>query len=210
MLDDMTTTQASAATAISEDALNALFREARTHNGWAGQGVDDEQLRRLYDLMKWGPTSMNCSPARIIFLRSDAARERLKPHLSPGNVEKTMSAPVTAIIGTDYKFYEYLPRLFPHSPTAKSVFSDAADSRHAELTAFRNATLQGGYFIVAARAIGLDCGPMSGFDAEAVDREFWSGTSVRTNFICNLGHGDHSKLFGRLPRLEFDEVCRVV
>lgn len=206
----MMMTQANAAIPISEDGLDALFREARTHNGWTGRAVDDEQLRRLYDLMKWGPTSMNCSPARIIFLRSEAARERLKPHLSPGNIEKTMSAPVTAIIGTDYRFYEHLPRLFPHSPSARAIFSDAADSHHAELTAFRNGTLQGGYFIIAARAIGLDCGPMSGFEAEGVDREFWSGTSVKTNFICNLGYGDHGKLFGRLPRLEFDEACRVM
>lgn len=206
----MTILETNLTTLISDEALNVLFRDARTHNGWTERPVSDEQLHRLYELMKWGPTSMNCSPVRIIFLRSEAARLRIEPHLSPGNVEKTMSAPIIAIIGTDNKFYEYLPRLFPHSPALKNFFSKASNSSHAELTAFRNCTLQGGYFLMAARAIGLDCGPMSGFDAQALDREFWAGSNIHTNFICNLGYGDRSKLFPRLPRLEFDEVCSVL
>lgn len=196
--------------ATSDATLQLLFREARTHNGWTSEGVSEEQLRLLYETMRWGPTSMNCSPMRIIFLCSDAARLRLKPYLSPGNIEKTMSAPVTAIIGTDYLFYEHLPRLFPHSPTMKEQFTHAADKSSAEATAFRNCSLQAGYFIIAARAIGLDCGPMSGFDSIAVDKEFWKGTQVRTNFLCNLGQGDHHKLFDRLPRFNFDEVCHVI
>lgn len=204
------TTDAGLHPPIPQSALDSLFSDARTHNGWTAQSVGDEQLRLLYDLMKWGPTSMNCAPARIIFLRTDAARQRLKPCLSPGNVNKTLTAPITAIIGTDYEFYEHLPRLFPHSSGLRDMFAQAHDKTPTELTAFRNCSLQGGYFIMAARAIGLDCGPMSGFDADALDKEFWAGTRVRTNFLCNLGQGDRTKLFGRLPRFEFDEVCRLL
>ena len=183
-----------------------LFDRARTQNGFTSEPVADEQLRRIYDLMKWGPTSANSSPSRIVFVRSPAAKERLLRCVSPGNLEKTRAAPVTAIIGTDFAFYEKLPFLFPHTD-AKSWF--VGKKEFADTTAFRNATLQGGYFIIAARAVGLDCGPMSGFDNAKMDEEFWAGTSVRTNFICNLGHGDPSKVFARSPRLPFDEACRI-
>ena len=187
--------------------LDTLFRSARSHNGWTPQPVNDDMLRQIYELVKWGPTSANCSPARIIFVRTEQGRERLRPYLSEGNVHKTMTAPVTAIIGYDTQFHQHLPRLFPHNPGIKNAFEDA---RHAETTAFRNGTLQGGYFILAARALGLDCGPMSGFDAPALDREFWAGTAVKTNFLCNLGYGDPSKLFARHPRFEFEEVCQLL
>lgn len=187
--------------------LDTLFRSARSHNGWTSQLVSDDMLRQIYELVKWGPTSANCSPARIIFVRTEQGRERLRPYLSEGNVHKTMTAPVTAIIGYDTQFHQHLPRLFPHNPGIKNAFEDA---RHAETTAFRNGTLQGGYFILAARALGLDCGPMSGFDAPALDRDFWAGTAVKTNFLCNLGYGDSSKLFARHPRFEFEEVCQLL
>jgi 3-hydroxypropanoate dehydrogenase len=183
-----------------------LFDNARTQNGFTSEPVADEQLRRIYDLMKWGPTSANSSPARIIFVRSPAAKERLLACVAPGNVEKTRAAPVTAILGIDYAFYEKLPFLFPHVD-ARSWFVDKKE--FADITAFRNASLQGGYFILAARAIGLDCGPMSGFDNARMDEAFWAGTTVRTNFICNLGRGDPSKVLGRNPRLSFEEACRI-
>ncbi|HSC61991.1 MAG TPA: malonic semialdehyde reductase [Caldimonas sp.] len=183
-----------------------LFDHARTHNGFSAEPVSDDQLRRIYELMKWGPTSANSSPARIVFVRSPAAKQRLLGCVSPGNVEKTRAAPVTAIIGMDLAFYDKLPKLFPHVD-ARSWF--VGKQAHIETTAFRNATLQGGYFIIAARAVGLDCGPMSGFDNARIDAEFWAGTTVRTNFICNLGHGDPSKLFARSPRLPFAEACRI-
>jgi 3-hydroxypropanoate dehydrogenase len=186
--------------------IEQLFDQARTHNGFTAEPVSDDQLRRIYDLMKWGPTSANCSPARILFIRSPAAKERLLGCVSPGNIDKTRAAPVTAIIGTDFVFYEKLPFLFPHAD-AKSWF--VGKKEFADTTAFRNSSLQGGYFIIAARAVGLDCGPMSGFDHAKIDEEFWAGTTVRTNFICNLGHGDPSKLFARSPRLPFDEACRM-
>ena len=183
-----------------------LFDHARTHNGFTPEPVGDEQLRRIYDLMKWGPTSANSSPTRIVFVRSPAAKQRLLGCVSAGNVEKTRAAPVTAILGMDMAFYEKLPFLFPHAD-AKSWF--VGKKEHSDTTAFRNASLQGGYFIVAARAVGLDCGPMSGFDHARIDAAFWAGTAIRTNFICNLGHGDASKLFARSPRLAFDEACRI-
>ena len=185
-----------------------LFLEGRTHNVWLDKPVTDDQLRRLYDLMKMGPTSTNSSPARILFLRSPAAKERLRPTLWPTNVEKTMAAPVTAIIGYDLRFYEALPRLFPHKPEAANWF--AGKPAHIEETAFRNSAIQGAYLILAARAVGLDCGPMSGFDNAKVDAEFFPDGRVKSNFICNLGHGDRSKLFPRNPRLAFDEACRVL
>lgn len=194
---------------LPDAALDALFRQARSHNGWRPLPVGDDQLRQLYELVKWGPTSANCSPMRIVFVRSEVARERLRPLLSPGNVEKTMSAPVTAIIGHDLAFHRELARLFPHSPGIRDSFTGADKAAHAESTAFRNGSLQAGYFILAARALGLDCGPMSGFDAQAVDQAFWGGTAVRTNLLCNLGHGDPAKLFDRHPRLAFDEACRL-
>jgi len=183
-----------------------LFENARTQNGFTSEPVSDEQLRRIYDLMKWGPTSANSSPARIVFVRSPEAKAKLLACVSPGNVEKTRSAPVTAIIGTDYAFYEKLPVLFPHAD-ARSWF--VGKKEFADTTAFRNATLQGAYLIIAARALGLDCGPMSGFDGALMDAAFWAGTTVRTNFICNLGRGDPTKVFARSPRLPFEEACRI-
>lgn len=192
---------------LDDTALDQLFRTARTHNGWLPKPVTDDELRALYDLMKWAPTSANCSPARIVFVRSREGKERLRPALSPGNLEKTMAAPVTAIIGYDLAFYEKLPQLFPHTD-ARAWF--AGKPAVIETTAFRNGSLQGAYLILAARALGLDCGPMSGFDNAIVDAEFFAGTSIRSNFLCNLGHGDPAKLFGRSPRLAFDEACRIV
>jgi nitroreductase len=184
-----------------------LFDDARTHNGFTAEPVSELQLRRIYDLMKWAPTSANSSPARIVFVTSPEAKAKLLECVSPGNVEKTRSAPVTAILGIDMAFHDKLPQLFPHAD-ARSWF--VGKPAHIETTAFRNASLQGGYFILAARAVGLDCGPMSGFDHAKMDAAFWSGTSVKTNFICNLGHGDRSKLFARSPRLSFEEACRIV
>jgi 3-hydroxypropanoate dehydrogenase len=195
---------------VPEESLDVLFRNARTHNGWLDTPVADESLRQIYDLMKWGPTSANTTPARILFLRAPEAKKRLLPALSPNNVEKTMAAPVTAIIAYDTKFYEFLPRLFPHNQDAKNWF--ASSPQLAETTGFRNGSIQGGYFIIAARAVGLDCGPMSGFDNAKVDAEFFTGAfaSVKSNFLCNLGHGDPSKLLPRSPRLEFDEACHLL
>jgi len=193
---------------LSSEHLGTLFHQARTHNAWHPQPVSDDLLRQIYDLMKWGPTSANSLPARFVFLRTKEAKERLRPALSPLNVDKTMQAPVTVILAYDLKFYEHLPRLFPMKPDMKNMFSSSAQL--AEITAFRNGSLQGGYFILAARALGLDCGPMSGFDNAKVDAEFFPSTSVKSNFLCNLGFGDHSKLFPRSPRLEFEEVCELL
>jgi 3-hydroxypropanoate dehydrogenase len=195
---------------VPDDALDILFRKARTHNGWLDKPVSDESLKQLYDLMKWGPTSANCSPARILFLRTPEAKKRLLPALSPQNSDKTMAAPVTAIIGYDTKFYDHLPRLFPHNADARSWFANSP--QFAEVSGFRNGTLQGGYLILAARSVGLDCGPMSGFDNAKVDAEFFTGPleNVKSNFLCNLGHGDPSKLFPRSPRFDFNEVCKLL
>jgi len=192
---------------ITESALDQLFRDARTHNGWTGAPVGEDLLRQLWDLVKMAPTSANCSPARLVFVTSDAAKEKLKPCLMDGNVAKTMAAPVTAIIGQDMEFYEKLPDLFPHTD-ARSWFA-GNDDLIAE-TAFRNSTLQGGYLIMAARALGLDCGPMSGFDTAKVDAAFFAGTKVTANFLCNIGYGTTEDLFPRSPRLDFDDACRVV
>ena len=183
-----------------------LFDNARTHNGFTAAPVSEAKLRQLYDLMKWAPTSANTSPARIVFVTSPEARAKLLECVSPGNVEKTRSAPVTAIIGMDMAFYEKLPVLFPHAD-ARSWF--VGKKEFADTAAFRNSSIQGGYFILAARAVGLDCGPMSGFDHEKMDAAFWAGTPIKTNFICNLGHGDATKLFSRSPRLSFEEACRI-
>ncbi|QXM24585.1 malonic semialdehyde reductase [Elioraea tepida] len=193
---------------LPDAALDTLFRTARTANGWTGEPVPPETLVALYDLVKWGPTSANMQPLRVKFLVTTAAKERLRPHLSPGNVEKTMAAPVVAVLGQDLAFYEHLPRLFPHNPSARSWFEGKPELIRE--SALRNASLQGGYFILAARALGLDAGPMSGFDSEGVDREFWQGTSVKTNFLCNLGHADPSKTFPRSPRFDFTEVCELL
>lgn len=193
---------------ISRDALKQLFLDARTHNAWTGKDVPDSLLRELVDIAKMGPTSANCSPARILFVKSPAAKKRLEPFLMEGNREKTMSAPVCAIIGHDLEFYEHLDKLFPHDLSARSWFE--GDAEKISETAFRNGTLQGAYFILAARALGLDTGPMSGFDNAAVDREFFSGTQVKSNFLCSLGYGDPGGLFPRSPRFDFDEIARIL
>ncbi len=186
--------------------LDQLFRNARTHNSLIGE-VPDALWHELVDLLKLGPTSANCSPARLLFVKSREAKERLKPHLSEGNRDKTMKAPVCTIIGYDLDFYLYLPNLFPHT-NARSWFE--GDEPKIFDTAFRNGTLQGAYLIMAARALGLDTGPMSGFDNAGVDREFFAGTNIKSNFLCNLGHGDGEKLFARSPRFSFDEMAKII
>ena len=183
-----------------------LFTDARTQNGWLDTPVPDETLHQLYELLKWGPTSANCSPARIVFVRSAEARATLAACMAPSNAPKVQQAPVTAVIGMDMAFYEKLPQLFPHAD-AKSWF--VGNQPMIDATAFRNSSLQGAYLIMAARALGLGCGPMSGFDAAKVDAAFWAGTTVKTNFVCSLGHGDPAKVFARSPRLAFDEACRL-
>jgi 3-hydroxypropanoate dehydrogenase len=199
---------------LSKQGLDLLFRDARSQNGWLDKAVDDDTLRAIYDLVRWGPTSTNGCPARIVFLRSAEAKARLLPALAAGNVEKTLQAPVTAIIGYDADFHEQLPRLFPHNPGMRDWY--AAQPQLIDAAALRNSSLQGGYFILAARALGLDCGPMSGFDHERVDAEFFAsstnfpGQQVKTNFLCNLGYGDPSKLFPRSPRLSFEESCALL
>lgn len=193
---------------LSDASLDQIFRNARTHSAWRDQDVSDVLLEAVYDLAKMGPTSANCSPMRVVYVRSPEAKARLKPALSEGNMAKTMAAPATAIIAYDLEFYERLPKLFPHTD-ARSWFVGRSPD-HLRDTAFRNGSLQGAYFIIAARALGLDCGPMSGFDNEAVDREFFPDGKVKSNFLCNLGHGDASQLFARSPRLEFDEACQIL
>lgn len=190
---------------LDEQGMDLLFRRARTHRAWLDRPVSEATLRQLYELMRWGPTSANSCPARIIFLRSAEAKARLLPALSPGNVEKTRAAPVTAIIAYDLRFYDQLPRLFPHNPNVRQTFVDAPEL--AEATARRNSSLQGAYLILAARAVGLDCGPMSGFDNGKVDEEFFAQGHLRSNFLCNLGYGDSTRLAARGPRLEFEEAC---
>jgi len=194
-------------TPVSDDALNQIFREARTHRAWLPQPVPLDLLRRAYELAAFGPTSSNTTPARYVFLTTREAKERLRPALSPGNVEKTMSAPVTVIIAYDTEFYEKLSKLLPQAD-ARSWF--AGKPALIEETAFRNGSLEGGYFILAARALGLDCGPMSGFDPDKVNAEFFPDGKWKANFLCNLGYGDASKLFPRNPRLPFEEACVVL
>jgi 3-hydroxypropanoate dehydrogenase len=189
-------------------ALDTLFREARTHNKFTDEPVSDDTLREVYDILKWGPTSANTSPARFLFLRTREAKERLAPALSSGNLDKTMAAPVTVIVAYDPKFYEHLPRLFPHNLDARSWFT--SNEALAATTAFRNGTLQGAYLIMAARAVGLDTGPMSGFDNDMVDEVFLRGYGWRSNFLVNLGHGDPAGVFPRSPRLDFDDACRLL
>lgn len=191
---------------LDDRALDLVFREARTFRHWQKREIGDEELRALYDLARLAPTSANCSPARIVFVRSAEAKARLRPCLAPGNVEHTMAAPVTAIIGHDLSFFEFLPRLYRQAD-ARAWF--AGDPKAAEITAFRNGSMQGAYLILAARALGLDCGPMSGFDNAMVDAAFFPGGRVRSNFLCNLGHGDRTTLDARNARLEFDEACAV-
>jgi 3-hydroxypropanoate dehydrogenase len=203
-------------TPLSDKALDVLYRNARTHNVWLDKPVGDDVLRQLYDLMKYGPTSANMFPARILFLRTPEAKQRLLPALSPMNADKTMKAPATAIIAYDLRFFEQTPKLFPHNPAIREVFAKSREL--AETTAFRNGSLQGAYLILAARSLGLDCGPMSGFDNAKVDAEFFSPAAgnpptfieVKSNFLCNLGYGDSSQLFPRNPRLAFEEACRLL
>jgi 3-hydroxypropanoate dehydrogenase len=192
---------------VSEDALEQIFTKARTHSYWLPEPVSDEILHQVYDLMKFGPTSANCCPARVVFVKSKEAKEKLLPCMAAGNVEKTKTAPVTAIIAQDMEFYEKLPKLYPHAD-ARSWF--AGNKPLIESTAFRNSSLQGAYFMIAARSLGLDCGPMSGFDNAKVDAAFFQGTSWKSNFVCNLGHGDATKLHPRSPRLDFNEACKVL
>jgi 3-hydroxypropanoate dehydrogenase len=209
-------------TVLSDESLDQLFREARTHSVWLERPVTDDTLRQLYELAKWGPTSANTSPGRIVFVRTPEGKQRLLPALAPGNVQKVMTAPVTAIIAYDLKFYEKLPQLFPHNPRMGDQFARSPEL--IEITARRNSTLQGAYLIMAARAVGLDCGPMSGFDNSKVDEEFFGAGQpcegceeeffpeghVKSNFLCNLGYGDPSKLFPRSPRLTFAEACSLL
>lgn len=194
---------------LDQTALDTLYFDARTHSFWLDQPVPDALLLRAYEIARMAPTSANCSPMRVVFVRSRAAKEKLLPALMEGNREKTLAAPVTAIIGHDSEFYEHLPRLFPHAD-ARSWFAGPDNAAVAATTAFRNGTLQGAYFLLAARAVGLDCGPMSGFDNAAVDLAFFPGGRVKSNFLCNLGFGDPARLFPRSPRFEFDEVCSIV
>ena len=203
-------------------ALDQLFRNARTHSAWLDRPVSDDTLREIYDIAKWGPTSANTSPARFVFIRTREGKERLRPALAPGNVEKTMAAPVTVIIAYDLLFHEKLPKLFPHSKSMRNLY--ATNPQLVEMTAIRNSTLQGAYLMIAARAVGLDCGPMSGFDNAKVDEEFFGAGKectgceqeffpvghVRSNFLCNLGYGDASKLRPRNVRLDFDEACTLL
>jgi 3-hydroxypropanoate dehydrogenase len=183
-----------------------LFTEARTHNGYLPGPVSEQTLRQLYELLKWGPTSANCSPARFVFVTSAPARDKLLACVSPGNAQKVREAPVTVVIGMDLAFPDKLPQLFPHTD-ARAWFEGQPELIAS--TAFRNSSLQGGYLILAARALGLDCGPMSGFDAAKIDAAFWAGTAVKTNFICTLGRGDPARLFARSPRLTFEEACQL-
>jgi 3-hydroxypropanoate dehydrogenase len=192
---------------MDDATLGQLFLDARTHNKWQQKDVPDSLLHQLVDVLKMGPTSANCSPARFVFVKSKEAKERLKPHLSEGNREKTMQAPVCAIVGYDLEFYEHLPKLFPHTD-AKSWF--AGKPEKIKETAFRNGTLQGAYLILAARLHGLDCGPMSGFDNAGVDKAFFANTSIKSNFLCNIGYGDWSGVMPRSPRFTFDEMAKIV
>lgn len=193
---------------LHQNALDILFLQARTHNGWTEKPVDDGLLKQAWNIARMGPTSANCSPMRVVFVKSQVAKARLQPALLEGNRAKTLAAPVTAIFGNDCRFYDLLPKLFPHAD-ARSWFAGPDKESVAAATAFRNGTLQAAYFMLAARALGLDCGPMSGFDNAMVDREFFPDGRIKSNFICNLGYGDPGRLFPRSPRLEFEEACRI-
>jgi len=192
---------------LDHAALATLFTEARTHNGWQARPVSDALCQQIYDLAKWGATSANCSPARFVFVRSAAEKEKLVSCMAPGNQDKTRAAPVTAIIGMDMAFFEKLPQLFPHAD-ARSWF--VGNQPLIDSSAFRNSSLQGAYLMLAARALGLDCGPMSGFDADKINAAFFADSHVKVNFVCNIGYGDASKLFPRSPRLAFEEACKIV
>jgi 3-hydroxypropanoate dehydrogenase len=195
---------------LDAQSLDKILRNARTHNVWLTKPVTDQQLREIYEILKWGPTSVNSQPGRIVFVRSPEGKEKLKPALSPGNLDKTMAAPVTAIIAYDTRFYEHLPNIFPHNPAAIDLFRGAGKEEMARVTAVRNGTLQGAYFIIAARALGLDCGAMSGFNNALVDQAFFPDGRFKSNFLCNIGYGDHSKLFNRSPRHSFEEACTLM
>lgn len=199
----------SSITPLPDSALKQLFLDARSYSGWQDKVVTDELIKKLYDLTKMGPTSMNCSPLRILFLRTEEAKQRLIPALKEGNVWKVEQAPVTAILAYDRRFYDKLPELFPHTD-ARPLF--VGNEPFIEDTAFRNSTLQGGYFILAARALGLDCGPISGFDNDKVDKIFFAESDhhYRSNFICNIGYGDRDQLFPRSPRLAFEDCCQLL
>ena len=192
---------------LGEDALKQLFLDARTHNSWQAKDVPDSLLREMIDIMKMGPTSANCLPARVVFLKSDAGKKRIAPFLSEQNRAKSMTAPVCAIIAHDLAFYENLPRFFPHNQTARTWFEGKPDVIQA--TVMRNGSLQGAYLMLAARALGLDCGPMSGFDNAGVDKEFFPDGRVKSNFVCNFGYGDPAGLFPRSPRPAFDEIATI-
>jgi 3-hydroxypropanoate dehydrogenase len=194
---------------LNDDGLDLILRKARSHNVFTGE-VTDAQLRALWDVMKWGPTTGNSQPLRILFLRSRSQKERLRPHLSPSNVDKALNAPVTAILAYDLAFYELLPRFFPRNPAMKNMYAGEEKKAFTATTALRNSSLQGGYFIIAARALGLDTGPMSGFNNAGVDQEFFAGTTLKSNFLCALGRADWSKTHPLDPRLEFDEACQVL
>ena len=188
--------------------LRLILTDARTQNVWQQRDVADDLLKEIYEIMKMGPTSANCCPARIVFLKSQPSRERLRPALKPNNIDKTMSAPVTAIIAHDTAFWKHAETMFPQNPGAQLTFKD--NPTGSGIAAFRNGSLQGAYFLIAARAVGLDCGPMSGFDNALVDDEFFPDTTLNSNFLCNLGYGDPSKTFKRLPRFDFGEVCEIL
>ncbi len=192
---------------LEDKALDKILRGARTHNGWLPKPVTDDQLRAIYDLAKWGPTSANTQPARFVFVRTKEGKERLRPALSAGNTDKTMSAPVTVIVAYDTQFYEHLPKHFPHDQTAIHWFKGEGKEAVASTTAFRNGTLQGAYLMIAARALGLDCGAMSGFNNALVDEAFFPDGRFKTNFLCNIGYGDESKIFARSPRMSFEDAC---
>jgi 3-hydroxypropanoate dehydrogenase len=188
-------------------SLDLILRNARTHNVFLDKPVGDAQLRQIHDIMKWGPTSQNSQPCRLVFVQTREGKEKLRPALSPGNLDKTMAAPVTAIVAYDSRFYEHLPRTFPHNPAAQSNYVGPGKEEVARNTAFRNGSLQGAYFMIAARAIGLDVGAMSGFNNAIVDQAFFPDGRFKSNFLCNVGYADHSKLFNQNPRLDFEDVC---
>jgi 3-hydroxypropanoate dehydrogenase len=194
-------------TAVNQQALDVIFNHGRSHNVWLDKPVADDLLKQVYDLTKMAPTSANCQPLRVIFVKSPEMKEKLKPAIAGGNVDKVMTAPVTAILGMDMEFYNHLPKLFPHAD-ARSWF--AGNDALIESTAFRNSSMQGGYFLLAARALGLDTGALSGFDNAKVDQAFFAGTKIKSNFLCNLGYGDYSKLFPASPRSDFDDFCKII
>ena len=193
---------------LTEGSLDLIIREARSHNGWLDKPVNDDILTQLYDIVKMGSTSMNTCPARFIFIRTEAGKDRLKKCLAPLNVDKVLSAPVTVIIGYDMEFYQHMPKLFAHNPGAQKLFEN--NEKMVASTAFRNGTIQGTYLMIAARALGLDIGPMSGFNNQTCDEEFFAGTKIKSNFLCSLGYGDTRKIFQRLPRFDFEEVCQLI